>query len=234
MFSKAVAITGILERIIQFALAGVSAWAVTRWAPATQQQIWIPLGIVGLYVVLAAALYFFVNQIDARTIFVGKYLSVPDDGKTHNIFEVKSKLLGTEYRLDGTSYTQVGDVVQANGTWNSDQVTLHVEDRELQYIYWGRTVDGTVNGWGYSNIYFTESGIERGRGYFIDESKTKKPNAPERKDSRYVKLTPPVIEAVMKTAGKAIDSSDDEREFIKAFRKLDAAEQEKLIGVAKT
>jgi hypothetical protein len=85
---KAFELKGIIERIVQFVLAGFSAWFVLRFAPNDhdQQSIWIPVGVAVLYFVLAMVVYLLPHILDNRKIFVGKYLSVHDTDKTLAIF----------------------------------------------------------------------------------------------------------------------------------------------------
>jgi hypothetical protein len=230
--SKALDLKGTIERLIQFSLAGIAAMLVT-WSgllPEQPQLIWIPIAVAVLYALLFVLLYFVLHRFDARSVFVGKYLSVHDAGGTSAVFEIKFKRFEREYRLAGRTYNVDDGVVKAVGTWDSDHMLLHVAHKELQYIFWGRTVDFKVIGYGYANINFTNNDMTRGYGYFVDESKD---DTIPRNRSRYLKLTSDITAEVLGDSGKGVGTEQDEREFIKKFSALDPKVRETLIGVAK-
>jgi hypothetical protein len=66
-----------------------------------------------------------------------------------------------------------------------------VEGKELKYMYRGTTGKNVFNGCGYATVNFTEAGMTRGHGHFIEETAIK-----ERKESRYMKLTPDTMEEI--------------------------------------
>jgi hypothetical protein len=104
-----------------------------------------------------------------------------------------------------------------------------VEGKELKYMYRGTTGKNVFNGCGYATVNFTEAGMTRGHGHFIEETAIK-----ERKESRYMKLTPDTMEEIFGRKNVAFATKQNEIDLIKTFTELDNAKREQIIRTPRT
>jgi hypothetical protein len=157
---------------------------VTLFGTAVAQS---ELTVLVVFLIYAAVLALFYplaavpwlrRQFDPRAQFIGRYLSIRDDGSTISIFEIRRELLRPRYRLEGYSYSR-SDVSRSTGTWNSELLDIDSQHRVVRYIYTGGPLNvpasaggppGPAKGNGYARIDFLDPGLSQATGRFVDDA----------------------------------------------------------------
>jgi hypothetical protein len=194
-----------LERALQFAFSGISAYIAVRIIGAgPDYQIAIPIGVLLLYLVLTFGLIvirvLYVKLFDRKAIVTGQpYFSVHEVSSPTlpkaGILRIKYSRWTNEYVLQGTTLQVNNANAEPIGSWKSTYININTDDHRISYLYTGRErvlKRLGPQGVGYATIGFNDSKFSTGDGYFVDDAQST-----PRMDAHYTRLEPDKIEKVM-------------------------------------
>jgi hypothetical protein len=227
-------VKSLLEKILQYGTLGIATLLVAVFGSKINEalgiriddKILVLVGFVIIYLIFLSYLYVRVlirGNNDLRTPYLGQYLSVHSE-YSQAIFEITYLADSDAYRLSGTTFYRNGQPI---GGWTSDRLDIDHKTKTIRYVYNGNTsynpdpVDPTKlkedqsEAHGYARINFVD-GLLQGTGRFFDDA-----GSPRTSSSKYLRITPEWISAIMETNAKRLHPRDWSTFIVKLQEKCD-------------